>query len=449
MSKRNLKLLIIALVTIVIVTFGYLYFSNSGTVGQTGTTTGTNFFSQFFPTSKPATQTTDTIPPADISGFELNSTTETPIVKLNKVSSMPIAGYGIFMKERFKDVPTVIPVEQIDLTSSPQSTTTETTKPTPPPTEFVPALRYVDRATGNIYQTFADKIDERKFSETIIPAVRESYLANSGESVIMRYLKSDGITIESFIGSLPKEFLGADTTGGNEISGIFLPENVTDVSISPNSSKIFYLFNTGNTTVGITLDPLTNKKSQVFDSSFTEWTSFWPNKNIITLTSKPSANVPGYMYAINPDRKDFNKILGGINGLTTLMSPDGKLVLYGNNNLSLSVYNVNTREINTLGIQTLPEKCVWNKTSDVIYCAVPKFIETKEYPDSWYMGETSFSDELWKINISDGRTTIISDMVSTNGGEDIDTIKLTLDEGENYLFFVNKKDSYLWKLNLK
>jgi hypothetical protein len=453
MSKRNLKLLIIVLITITIATFGFLYFSNTSTVNQVVGIQGTNFISQFFPSSKPATQTPEVTPPANISGFEPAPTTQTPIAKLNKISSMPVAGFGIFMKERFKEVPTVVPIvttEQITTPTENTTITTKTEKPTAPPTEFIPAIRYVDRATGNIYQTFADKIDERKFSGTVIPEVNEAYLANNGESVVMRYLKSDGITIESFIGSLPKEFLGADTTGNNEISGSFLPENITDMSISPDSLKLFYLFNTtGNTTVGITLDPLTNKKSQIFDSSFTEWTSFWPNKNIITLTSKPSANVPGYMYMVDVNKKDFNKVLGGINGLTTLTSPDGKLVLYSNNNLSLGVYNINTREVSTLGIKTLPEKCVWNKTSDAIYCAVPKFIDTKDYPDSWYMGETSFSDEIWKINIADGRTTIVSDMVSASGAEDIDGTKLALDEGENYLFFVNKKDSYLWELNLK
>ena len=33
--------------------------------------------------------------------------------------------------------------------------------------------------------------------------------------------------------------------------------------------------------------------------------------------------------------------------------------------------------------------------------------------------------------------------------EKLDGIKLALDAGENYLFFVNKKDSFLWELNLK
>jgi hypothetical protein len=450
MSKRNLKLFIIILVIIVIIVFGFLYFSNTGTISPTGETQGINFISQFFPSSKPATQTTDTTPPADISGFEPTPEAETPAFRLTKVSSMPIAGFGIFMKERFKEIPTIVPpVIQAEQTAIENTITTTTEKPTAPSTEFISAVRYVDKISGNIYQTFADKIDERKFSGTVIPEVREAYLANNGESVIMRYLKSDRKTIETFVGNLPKEFLGADTTGSNEVNGSFLPENITDLSVSPDNSKLFYLFNTGNTAVGTILDPLTNKKSQIFDSSFTEWTSFWPNKNIITLTTKPSANVLGYIYTVDVNKKDLTKVLGGINGLTTLTSPNGKLVLYGNNNLNLSVYNINTREVNTLGIKTLPEKCVWNKTSDGIYCAVPKFIDAKEYPDSWYMGETSFSDKIWTINITNEKTIIISDMTSNIGTENMDAIKLALDEAENYLFFVNKKDSYLWKLDSK
>ncbi len=44
---------------------------------------------------------------------------------------------------------------------------------------------------------------------------------------------------------------------------------------------------------------------------------------------------------------------------------------------------------------------------------------------------------------------MISDLSSINGIEDMDNIKLALDENANYLFFVNKKDSYLWELSLK
>ena len=265
----------------------------------------------------------------------------------------------------------------------------------------------------------------------------------------MRYLKTDGKTIETFVGSLPKEYLGADTTPDNEIKGSFLPEDIKDVSISLDASSIFYLFNIGDNTVGTTLNLSNNKKAQIFDSPFTEWSSWWPNNKMITLTTKPSSGVPGYMYAIDLNSKNLSKIFGGINGFTTLASPSGKLVLYGNNNLSLSVYHTDTNVPNLLGVRTLPEKCVWGKKNNVVYCAVPKIIDVGQYPDAWYQGEVSFGDRFWKIDIEDGNATMVADPTTINAREEIDGIKLALDEGENYLFFINKKDSFLWELELK
>ena len=100
--------------------------------------------------------------------------------KLVKVSTMPVAGYGIFEKERTEK-------------------------------EFAPALRYVARETGNIYQTFADEIVERKFSNTVILKVYEAMFLNNSETVVMRMLRNDNATIQTFLGNLPKEKLGEDT----------------------------------------------------------------------------------------------------------------------------------------------------------------------------------------------------------------------------------------------
>lgn len=445
MQKRNFILFIIILIIVLAVIFGFLYFQKSPTTpgGDDG---GTNFFSQFNPFGKsnpsPGTETpTNNETPG---GAE----PETPLeIKLKKVSSMPIAGYTVYQKERFKEVPVVAPGEFIE-----PATSATPSKPVPPPTEFAPALRYVARATGNVYQTFADKIEERKFSSTIVPKVYEAYFGNKGEAVVMRYTKTDAGNIETFVGGLPKELLGGDTTSNNEIKGVFLPQNTSDLSVSPDTAKIFYLFPAGDGVAGVIADALGDKKSQVFDSPFTEWLSFWPNEKIITLTTKPSSSVPGYMYAIDPNKKDqggFSRVLGDINGLTTLGDPGGKLILYGDNGLSLSIYDTTTRTSKLLGVKTLPEKCAWNKTGTTIYCAVPSFIERGLYPDDWYRGEVSFADKIWKIDIDSGNATFLLDPITIVGGEETDGIKLALDEGENYLFFINKKDSYLWKLDLK
>ncbi len=425
---------------ILLVTFGFLYFNRPPGGGEGDD--GTNFFSQWNPFGKKPTPPPPP-PPPETPGVT-PPVTEIPKTKLLKVSSMPVAGFTVYQKERFKDVPMITPVEQGESLLNQQPATT----PTPPPTEFKPNLRYVARTTGNIYQTFADKIDERRFSGTIIPKVYEAYFGAKGESVVMRYLKIDERTIATFVGSLPKELLGGDSTDTNEVKGSFLPENITDISISPDALKIFYLFNTGEIATGITAGMLGNKKLQVFDSPFTEWLSWWPNSKMITLTTKPSGGVLGYMYAIDPEKKNLIRILGDISGLTTLTSPSGKLVLYSNSNLSLSIYDINAKESSPVSLRTLPEKCVWGKTSEVIYCAVPKFVVPGLYPDTWYQGEVSFGDQLWKIDLATGNTSMLLDPVSVPAGEETDGIKLTLDEAENYLFFVNKKDSYLWLFDL-
>ncbi len=454
MSKRNFILLTIVLIIIVAVVFGFLYFRKGATLpGEDGT--GTNFLSQFNPFGSGTKTPPATTPPADVSGYEPTPKAE---VKLKKVSSMPIAGFTVYQKERLKEISTPEPVESTTPTSDPSLTLplagagkNSKTIPTQPPTEFMPALRYVARNNGNVYQTFADKLVEKKFSNTIIPKVYEALFGSGGESVFMRYLKADGKTIETFAGNLPKELLGEEPTGDKEIKGSFLPENVKDMSLSPDAFSLFYLFEAEDNIVGTTLDLATNKKTQVFDSAFTEWLSWWPNSKTITLSTKPSSGIPGYMYTLDPssaNNKGLTQVLGNINGLTTLMSPDGKFILYGNDNLSLSVYQKDTKTSELLGVRTLPEKCVWGKTSAVVYCAVPKFIESGGYPEKWYQGETSFSDQIWKIDVADGNATILVDPITIEGGEEIDGIKLMVDDSENYLFFVNKKDSFLWELKL-
>jgi hypothetical protein len=80
---------------------------------------------------------------------------------------------------------------------------------------------------------------------------------------------------------------------------------------------------------------------------------------------------------------------------------------------------------------------------------VPKSIDTGSYPDTWYQGEVSFRDQIWKIDLKTGNGTMLVDPITISNGEEIDGTKLMMDDGENYLFFVNKKDSFLWEFSLK
>jgi len=457
MSKRNLKLLIMLIVIIIGVVLSYLFLGNKPTdKTNDGADGGSNFFADllnFGKNDKPGD--TNTNPPTDISDYTPPEEVVMQKMKLVKISSMPIAGYSVFNKERFEYVPDIIPPTTTPENEvTPFEEITKKIKPTAPNTEFIPVLRYVEKTTGNIYQTFIDTINERKFSDTLVPGVHEAYFGDNGGAVVMRYLKSDNSTVASWRGDVPKDVLGSDSTGYKKITGSFLPDNVTDMSVSPNGDKIFYLYNSNNTAIGTTSYTDGKNKSQVFTGAYTEWLSQWPNIDLITLTTKPSYDVLGYMYGIDPNKKDFKKIMGGIKGLTTLTSPDGRYVLHSDNSVAMRLYNTTNGENTSLSIKTLPEKCVWVAGSVDVYCSVPKFINNSNlYPDLWYQGEVSFSDDIWKINVEDGVARLILDPLAENGTtnqntEIIDGVKLSLSEDGKYLFFVNKVDSFLWGLEL-
>lgn len=438
MSKRNFILLVIVLIVAGVLI--YVFFAPQQGQNTPGYgTEGTNFLSRFNPFGKSKVVTPPAPTPVDISGDNQNPDNQIPAVveKLKKIASMPIAGFEILKKERLLEIAPNQAIPEVK----------NTKKPTPPTTELVEATRYVDRAVGNIYQTFLDKIEERKFSTTVIPKIYEAVFGNKDNSVLMRYLKSDNTTIETFLGKIPKEVLGADTDT-NEIKGSFLSDNITDFSISPEGTKMFYLVNVGDIAVGTVLNLIDNKKTQIFDSPFTEWLTSWPNTNMITLTTKPSYAVTGYTYTLNPSTKAFTRILSDIYGLTTLTSPNGKSILYGDSSLTLNIFDTTKKTSTPIALRTLPEKCTWGSASDVLYCAVPTQINPGQYPDSWYQGEISFNDQIWKVNILTGNTTILADPTTIATRESIDGTKLMVSPSEKYLLFVNKKDSFLWELEL-
>ena len=405
---------------------------------------GTNFFTDLFKFSSLRRnnddQNRDQIPEPQNLGVDRGVDEEGKEMFIYKVSSVPVAGFTVFQKERFFEIADPDPVEPA---------LEEDATFTAPPTEFAPALRYVDKRNGNIYQTFVDVINERKFSDTVVPVVHEAMFAENGQVVIMRYIQPGTTdTIETFVGALPEETLGADSGGDSSAQGSFLPEDITQLSVAPDTGKIFYLYNTAQSAIGTTALPLGSNKIQVFDSAFTEWLVQWANPDAIMLTTKPANGIPGYMYRVNPNRKDFNKVLGDIDGLTTLASPNDNMILYANDNLEMSVYNRQTGDIQKLNIKTMPEKCVWGGLSETLLCAVPKSTPTSGYPDSWYRGEVGFIDDIWTINTNDGSENMILNPTFETG-EEVDAINLQLDESEKYLFFMNKKDSYLWKAKIK
>lgn len=445
------KTIIFIFIFITLVVFLVIYFSlitkpkDTEEIIDTGET---NFFQDLIDFGKQNNGDTNTEEQEKTSIFDIFKKDEEEAfvdvenLSIRKISSMPVAGYGVYLKEVFEYVPPPI--------QNQANTIDSTEKPTPPKTEYISYVKYTEKRTGNIFQNTLNEENERRFSEKIIPNIEESFFLNNTNSVLMRFLRDDQKTIATFLGQTREDVLGQDFSNLTEVNGTFLPENILQTNVSPDSKSLFYLVKTQNGSSGSIVSNSGQNKIQVFGSPFSEWVTQWPKENLITFTTKASGLVPGYMYSVNPQNKAFNKILGNINGLTTLTSKDGEQVLFSNNTASLRIYNTENKETYSLNTNTLPEKCVWSNDNENIYCMVPKNINRGYvYPDSWYQGETSFNDDLWKINTVNKTKVKIMEMVNEENTEEIDGFNLGLDKDESFLFFVNKKDHHLWMAKLK
>lgn len=319
---------------------------------------------------------------------------------------------------------------------------------------YTVSVRSVDRGLGHIFETPLSTYVEARIVNETRPRISEAYWGNGGKSVTMRYLDDpEENSIKTHIINLRGAF-SLSTTSSNEFlktEDVILPDFIPFIAVSEDKSdKLFYLENNGASALGY----VTNSKgirSKVFESTVTEWLPQFPNQKLVTLTTKPSANVPGYSYFLNTENKNVTKMLSGINGLTTLTSRDGKLILYSETRdgaPNLSLYDTVNKISYPLSIQTLPEKCVWSsKELFVAYCAVPQELTRANYPDQWYQGLVSFSDVLLKI---DTRTKV-SELVfnpGTLGAPSFDIINLSLSSDDSYLLFMNKGSGTPWVYRL-
>lgn len=301
--------------------------------------------------------------------------------------------------------------------------------------KLVSSLKYVERATGHVYQMYLDTKVVGKISNSTIPGVYEAIFDGSAKSVIYRYASSDNNSITSFLATL----------GGKSS---FLNSNILGISTSPDKSKFFSIVKNVNGVTGVIKSFSETKTNQVFTSPFSEWIPEWVTEQSVYLTTKPSYFVEGSVFSLNITNGTLSKLIGGIPGLTTLSNKSGSSILYGASLESgprLNVFNIKDHMSTDLDKYGLPEKCVWSGDNIHIYCAVPNTIVGVQYPDSWYQGLVSFDDFFVKINTV---TKESSTLANSKNEVPLDGTNLFLNKDESILFFINKKDSTLWSLDL-
>ncbi|MBU3668963.1 MAG: hypothetical protein FGM57_03270 [Candidatus Taylorbacteria bacterium] len=364
------------------------------------------------------------------------------VKKLRKISSEPVAGADFISIPLYATSTTNIEPEDTSRTNG------RIIRPTQPKlVGYLDTIRFMERATGHIYETSTSSLEKTRISNTTIPKIYEALFTENGKSLILRDLVggTDIIRTRYAISALA-------TTTDSEQSLVLtdLTPGITQITVSPTKDRTFSILSEGVTGFLSKIDG--GSKQTLLDIPFREWLVSWPEAKTIVVNTKPSGFYPGFAYAINPDNRSFTRIIGGINGLTTLMSPDTTKVLYSESSsgsFRMGVLDRKTNERRDITLRTFPEKCVWaNTEKDVVYCAVPEDVAFNTYPDVWYQGRIGFSDSIWKINITSGETRLLS-KIQDEAGEIVDVQSISINKNDDYLLFTNKNNLQLWGLMLK
>ena len=303
-------------------------------------------------------------------------------------------------------------------------------------------VQYFEKQTGHLYEIDPYGAGKEQLTITTIPRIFEAEWSNDSSKAVLSYFNA--ISEEGLAKETIKTFVASSLS--KSATGFFLPVDTFDFSVSPSGDTIFYLVKNESGVSGVTSSFEDTDKKEIFSFDFSDFWVDWPQENAITLTTKPLASSGGYLYALNPNTGFLTKILGGINGLTTLYSPYENMLLYSvseKNSVYTTVYDVDAKKTANLETKTLPEKCFFSKKdTEVVYCAVPKDIPNANYPDDWYKGLFFFEDTISKMDTKTGSVNIVLEDSS------FDIINLFSNEEESHLFFQDKKDGTLWSYRL-
>lgn len=171
--------------------------------------------------------------------------------------------------------------------------------------------------------------------------------------------------------------------------------------------------------------------------------SFWPSPNAFTSTSVNLISFGG------GNKKELLKDRYGVD---LLWSPNGKMSALsytdqkGGHTTDLAIMNSSGGELKTLAFPSFVSKCAWSGDSRFLFCALPGNIpDSAVLPNDWQESKISTGDTFWKVEAANGRKERLVDPEKIGGSYDV--LSPFLSKDEKSLFFVNKADGKLYKLN--
>lgn len=310
-----------------------------------------------------------------------------------------------------------------------------------------PAVRFIERETGHVFESDLSNNAPARVTNTTISRIQEAVWLNS-DDVAIQYLTDENDVVETFVGTIESPPENVDeTVTETALAGIFLPRGIESIAAKVPSETLFYVRSEEGSAI---FDTETNETNPL-GLAVIEWLPQWVLENNIVVTTKPSASAFGFSYIFTIENERLERVLGTIAGLTTNANASLDRILYSEStggSITLHVLDRTENIATPLPVRTLPEKCIWSNTEEAtVYCGVPTNLPRAAYPDAWYQGTLSFSDDIWEIDSETGTTERLIQLEDVSRSA-IDAIDLALTPDERFLIFRNKRDGTLWSLTL-
>ena len=284
---------------------------------------------------------------------------------------------------------------------------------------------------GHLFERQADGSDtERRISNFTIPQILRVVWSPDASKAVIFYNLNDEIRkiLVDYSESTPKTN--------------FLPDTVSAVAFSLDSKSLVFINDLGDTRNIFTANSSFGSQRKISDNNIPNLELLRSTANLITLKTKSSYAIPGFLYSISANGTNFFKVVESL-GLDAVWNKDGSGLVYTNSDLDLFYLDAKTGANKSLGLKTVAEKCVFSKTkTNIVYCAIPKIINNANYPDEWWQGKISFEDNIIAIDTDTLDLVLFAETQS-------DAVNPILLDNDSYLIFKDKKAGELWSLKLK